>query len=51
MQKYFNHSSSSLESSDDQEKQAVVREVPVVMEVTAQTAVSISMNYTVSAMK
>lgn len=51
MQKDFNRSSSSLESSNDQGNQAVVSEVPVVMEVTAQTAVSISLKYTVSVMK
>lgn len=51
MRKYFNHSSSGLESSDDQGNQAVVREVTVVMEVTLQTAVSISLKYTVFVMK
>lgn len=51
MQKYFNHSSSSLESNNDQGNQAVVSEVPVVMEVTAQTAVSISLKYIVPVMK
>lgn len=51
MQKCFNHSSCRLECSEDQGNQAVVSEVTVFMEATAQTAVLISLKYTVFVMK